>query len=214
VTLDAIDSPLTVLSSMYGVSWLAIPLEACAMTSFFALALSCINAGSRVIFAMSRHGAFHECFQQVHDTHKTPHKALAVMGVIMFGIISIYCVAGSRAAVDAFGDAGTMGAFGFIGAYALICIAAPLYLKKTGELKTKDMAFSVAGMVLLLIPAVGSVYPAPPAPDNYFPYVFGIYLLMGLFRAFAFKIRDPKTLTQVREELKTFHLPAGLAIPK
>ena len=214
VTLDAIDSPLTVLSTMYGVPWLAIPLEACAMTSFFALALSCINAGARVIYAMSRHGAFHSCFQEVHDSNKTPHKALAVMGMIMFGIISIYCVAGSRAAVDAFGDAGTMGAFGFLGAYTLICIAAPMYLKKTGELKAKDIGFCVAAMVLLLIPAVGSVYPAPPAPDNYFPYVFGVYLLMGLFRAFAFKIRDPKTLTQVREELKAIHLPAGLAMSK
>jgi amino acid transporter len=214
VTLDAIDSPLTVLSSMYGVPWLAIPLEAGAMTSFFALALSCINAGSRVIFAMSRHGAFHQCFQEVHETNKTPHKALATMAVIMFGIISMYCLAGSRAAVDAFGDAGTMGAFGFIGAYSLICIAAPMYLKKTGQLKTKDMAFCIAALALLLIPAVGSVYPAPPAPDNYFPYVFGIYLLAGLFRAFAFKVRDPKTLSQVREELKAFHLPAGLAIPK
>jgi amino acid transporter len=214
LTLDAIDSPLTVLSSMYGVSWLAIPLEACAMTSFFALALSCINAGSRVIFAMSRHGAFHQCFHEVHDTNKTPHKALATMAVVMFGVVSIYCLAGSRAAVDAFGDAGVMGAFGFLGAYTLICIAAPMYLKKTGELKAKDMGFCIAALVLLLIPAVGSVYPAPPAPDNYFPYVFGIYLLAGLFRAFAFKVRDPKTLTQVREELQSYHLPAGLAVPK
>jgi amino acid transporter len=214
VTLDAIDSPLTVLSSMYGVPWLAIPLEAGAMTSFFALALSCINAGSRVIFAMSRHGAFHQCFQEVHDKNKTPHKALATMAVIMFGIISIYCIAGSRAAVDAFGDAGTMGAFGFIGAYTLICIAAPMYLKKTGELKIKDMAVCIAALVLLLIPAVGSVYPAPPAPDNLFPYIFAVYLAAGLFRALAFKVRDPKTLTQVREELKSFHLPAGLAMSK
>ena len=214
VTLDAISSPLTVLSTMYGVPWLAIPLEVCAMTSFFALALSCINANSRVVFAMSRHGAFHNCFQHVHDANKTPHKALGTIAVIMFGIVSIYTLAGKRAAVDAFGDAGVMGAFGFIGAYILICIAAPLYLKKTGELKRKDLAFCVLAMALLLIPAVGSVYPAPPAPDNYFPYVFGTYLLIGLFRAFAFKIRDPKTLTQVREELQSFHLPAGLAIPK
>jgi amino acid transporter len=184
------------------------------MTSFFALALSCINAGSRVIFAMSRHGAFHTYFREVHDTNKTPHKALATMAIIMFGIVSLYCVAGPRAAVDAFGDAGTMGAFGFIGAYALVCIAAPMYLKKTGALKTKDMVVCVVALALLLIPAVGSVYPAPPAPDNYFPYVFGIYLLAGLLRAFAFKVRDPKTLTQVRTELSSYHLPAGLAVPK
>jgi len=68
--------------------------------------------------------------------------------------------------------------------------------------------------VLLLIPAIGSVYPAPPAPDNLFPYIFLAYLAAGLFRALAFKVRDPKTLSQVREELKSFHLPAGLAMSK
>lgn len=212
-TLDAIDSPLTVLSSMYGVPWLSIPLEAGAMVSFFALALSCMNAGGRVTFAMSRHGAFHECFHRAHDTNKTPHVALAGMAMVMFGIVSICSLAG-MATLDAFGDAGTMGAFGFIGAYTLICIAAPLYLKKTGELKAKDTAICVAALGLLLIPAVGSVYPVPPAPVNYFPYIFLIYLAAGLFRALAFKVRDPKTLTKVREELKALHMPAGFAMSK
>jgi hypothetical protein len=89
-----------------------------------------------------------------------------------------------------------------------------MYLKKTGELKAKDMVVCIAALALLCIPAVGSVYPAPPAPDNYFPYIFLTYLIAGLFRALAFKVRDPKTLSQVREELQAFHLPAGLAIPK
>src|SRR6202042_3782919 len=130
---------------------------------------SCINAGSRVIFAMSRHGAFHTCFHRAHEVNKTPHVALAVMGLLMFGIISLYCTAGSRAALDAFGDAGTMGAFGFIGAYALICLAAPFYLWKVGQLKARDIIICVLALGLMLIPAVGSVYPAPPAPGNYFP---------------------------------------------
>jgi amino acid transporter len=212
-TLDAIDAPLNVLSGMYGVSWLSIPLSAGAMVSFFALALSCMNAGGRVMFAMSRHGAFHECLRRAHDKNGTPHIAMAGMAMIMFGVVSICSVTG-MATLDAFNDAGTMGAFGFLGAYTLICIAAPMYLKKTGELKTKDMAICIAALALLLIPAVGSVYPVPPAPVNYFPYIFLIYLGMGLFRAFAFKIRDPKTLTKVREELSAYHLPAGLAIPK
>ena len=36
--------------------------------------------------------------------------------------------------LDAFNDAGTFGAFGFLGAYFLISIAAPAYLSKRGEL--------------------------------------------------------------------------------
>jgi hypothetical protein len=66
-------------------------------------------------------------------------------------------------------------------------------------------------MLLLCIPAVGSVYPVPPAPVNYFPYIFGVYLLIGLCRAVAFKVRDPKSLVKTVEELKDLHLPGGLA---
>jgi amino acid transporter len=210
VTLDAIDAPLNVLSQMYSVPWLAIPLSAGAMVSFFALALSCMNAGSRVMFAMSRHGAFHECFRRSHKTNETPHIALAGMAVIMFGIVFTCSITG-MATLDAFNDAGTMGAFGFLGAYTLICIAAPLYLWKIGELKAKEMSLCIAALALLLIPAIGSVYPVPPAPVNYFPYIFGTYLAAGLFRAVAYKIRDPKSLAKIREELADMRMPGGLA---
>jgi amino acid transporter len=213
VTLDAIDTPLNVMAGMYSVSWLSIPLSAGAMISFFALALSCMNAGSRVTFAMSRHGAFHTCFNRAHDVNKTPHIALAIMAMIMFGVVSV-CSLSGMATLDCFNDAGTMGAFGFLGTYTLVTLAAPFYLKKIGELKAKDVVICVLALGLLTIPAVGSVYPVPPAPVNYFPYIFLVYLGAGLFRALAFKVRDPKKLTQVREELKTFHIPAGLAITK
>jgi amino acid transporter len=207
-TLDQIDAPLNVLSVMYHVPWLAIPLSLGAMVSFFALALSCMNAGGRVMFAMSRHGAFHECFRRSHKVNETPHIALGMMGILMFGVVTVYHL-GGRATLDEFGDAGTMGAFGFCGAYALICIAAPFYLKKIGELKASGIAFSAAGLGLLCIPAIGSVYPVPSAPLNYFPYIFGGYLLIGLFRAVAYKIRDPKSLARIREELIEMRMPQG-----
>ncbi len=207
-TLDTWDAPLNILSAMYHVPWLSIPLSLGAMVSFFALALSCMNAGARVIFAMSRHGAFHECFRRSHKANETPHIALGMMGLMMFGVVTIYSLCG-RATLDEFGDAGTMGAFGFCGAYALICIAAPAYLKKIGELKAGGLVMSVAGLALLCIPVVGSVYPVPAAPLNYFPYIFGAYLLIGMFRAVAYKVRDPKSLARIREELAELRMPQG-----
>ena len=159
---------------------------------------------------MSRHGAFHDCFRRSHKANETPHIALAMMALLMFGIITLYSLAG-RATLDAFGDAGTMGAFGFCGAYTLVCLAAPFYLKKIGELKAQSIVISVLGLAMLGIPAYGIVFPSPAytPPDNYFPMIFSIYLLVGLFRAVAFKIRDPKTLAQTREELAEMRMPQG-----
>jgi amino acid transporter len=209
-TLDTWDTPLNILAGMYKVPWLAIPLSLGAMMSFYALALSCMNAGARVMFAMSSHGAFHQCFRRTHKGNETPHVAIAIMAILMFGVISIYSLAG-RATLDAFNDAGTMGAFGFCGAYALVCVSAPFYLKKIGQLNAGGIALSGAGILMLGIPAYGVVFPspAPTPPDSYFPAIFGCYLLIGLGRALAFKIRDPKTLAQTREELTEMRMPQG-----
>ena len=57
--LDKIDAPLNVMAVLAHVPLLQAPLSVGAMVSFFALCLSCINAGARVIYAMGRHGLFH-----------------------------------------------------------------------------------------------------------------------------------------------------------
>ena len=213
-TLDQIDAPLNVLSSMYSVPYLSIPLSIGAMVSFFALALSCMNAGARVMFAMGQHGIFHPGIKTYHSVNKTPHVALAVMAIMMFLVVMFFRTAGGMEVLDEFNDAGTMGAFGFLGSYILITVAAPFYLKKIGELKTKDVVLCAAALGLMLVPAVGSVYPVPPAPVNYFPYIFLVYVALGIFRAVAFKSRDPKSVDKIREELSQMHLPSGMAFEK
>ena len=45
--------------------------------------------------------------------------------------------------LTAFGDAGTLAAFGFLVAYYLITVAAPVYLKKLGELRRRNVVLAV-----------------------------------------------------------------------
>jgi amino acid transporter len=210
-TLDQIDAPLTVISGIYKVPFLSLPLAAGAMCSFFALALSCMNAGARVMMAMGRHGIFHSATSRTHARHMTPHIALAVMGIIMFTVVTIGRLRNLEV-LDEFNDAGTMGAFGFIGAYTLITLAAPFFVKKRGEAKAKDWVLCLAALALLLIPAVGSVYPVPPAPVNYFPYVFLGYLAIGVIRVLTMHFGAPGRLKQIRDEVHGEHLPPGLAV--
>jgi hypothetical protein len=61
------------------------------------------------------------------------------------------------AILDAFNDAGTFGAFGFLGAYFLISIAAPAYLQHRGQLGRSELAIAVISVILPMVPAVGSV---------------------------------------------------------
>ncbi len=58
---------------------------------------------------------------------------------------------------DAFNAAGLFGAMGFSGAYVLISLATPFYLKKIGELKAWHVAVCVMAELLLIVPIVGLV---------------------------------------------------------
>ena len=207
-TLDKIDAPLNVLAQMYHVPFLWPLLSAGAMFSFFALASSCMNAGARVMYAMGRHDFFHKSTSAAHPAHGTPHVALMVMATVMFSVVTgCYFVLThfGMAVLDEFNDAGTMGAMGFTGAYILIALAAPGFLKKRGELKAKHMVLSAVTLVLMLIPAIGLVYPVPAAPVNYFPYVFLAYLWFGFLRVMAIRHQKPTRVEEISAEIQKLH---------
>jgi amino acid transporter len=211
-SLDKVDAPLNVLADTYGVSFLTPLLSAGAMFSFFALASSCMNAGARVMFAMGRHRFFHKSTSLAHEVHGTPHVALGVMAVVMFVVITACKLAFGLAVLDEFNDAGTMGAFGFLGAYFLVTISAPLYVKARHELTGKDIAICAAALILMLVPAIGSVYPVPDPPVRYFPYIFLAYLAIGGARVLWIRQRAPERLRQIREEVLSQHLSETPAI--
>ena len=192
-TLDKVDAPLNVLSGMYGVPFLSPILSAGAMFSFFALALSCMNAGARVMFAMGRHDFFPKNTSAAHAKHATPHVASGGHGrIVMFRVVTFSGFAFGWAVLDEFNNAGTMGAFGFLGAYFLVSLAAPAFLKKRGELKAKDIGMCVAAVVLMIIPIMGMFVPLPDPPVRYFPYVFGAYLFFGYIRVMAMQHQKPR----------------------
>jgi amino acid transporter len=177
-TLDALSAPLNTIAGLVHMPWLAAPLSACAMMSFFALNLSCLNAGSRVIYIMGQQGLFPKFTADTHHVNETPHVAVLIMGALSFGLPT-FCALKGMAVGDMFNDAGTMAAFGFIVAYILVTIAAPLYVKSLGQLKPMHMIIAAASLILLLVPTIGSVYPVPAAPVRYFPYMFAAYFVIG-----------------------------------
>jgi amino acid transporter len=200
--LDQVDAPLNVLAQLAGMPILQAPLSAAAMVSFFALCLSCINAGGRVIYAMGRHGLFHAATAATHDANETPHIAVTLMGAAAF-VVACGMAFGGVALLDAFSYVGTLAAFGFIVPYVLISVAAPAYLRRQGGLRGINIAISGASLALLVIPTVGSVYPVPDAPVMYFPYLFVAYLLGGIVWIAIFHRRRPEASQAIRNDLDT-----------
>jgi len=203
-SLDKLDAPLNVLADLAHVGILQVPLSLGAMISFFALALSCLNAGSRILYTMGRHGILPPITATSHKTNETPHVAVTALAAVAF-LIPLAATLGGIAMLDLFNYAGTCAAFGFLVPYALITIAAPVYLKAIGQLQTKDIAVCVAALLLLAIPTVGSVYPVPAAPVDSFPYLFLAYLAIGLVWILAFHKRKPAAAADIISDLKSNH---------
>lgn len=213
-TLDKIDAPLNVLATMYGVPFLKPFLSAGAMFSFFALASSCMNAGARVMYAMGRHEFVPKNTSYAHAKYGTPHVALTVMAIVMFTVVTVcyfVLVRNGMAVLDEFNDAGTMGAFGFLGAYTLTVLAAPVFLYKRGEMKTGHVVLCVSAMLLLLIPTAGMFYPLPDPPVRYFPYVFAGYLWFGVLRVMGMQHQKPNRVSEISTEIQRLHTEAPAA---
>jgi amino acid transporter len=132
----------------------------------------------------------------------TPHMALAAYGAVILTVAVVLHLAAGWNMLTEFGDAGTLAAFGFLLAYFLIAIASPFYLKKLGELRRRNVVIAVLGFACLLVPTVGSFYPAPPSPINLFPYIFLGYMVIGGGWLFLLSRRQPGTLGAIEASLE------------
>ncbi len=198
--LSAIGAPLNVLSDLYNVSFFKIPLSLGAMVSFFSLSLSCLNSGARIIFPMASHSVFPKQLSKVHRANKTPHVALTVYIIVMFLVPFVLSLLTDPLTI--FNDAGTLAAFGFLLAYFMISIAAPVYLAKLKELTPWSIVTAVLAVLFLLVPTVGSFYPMPAFPVNIFPYIFLTYMIIGGVWLFIASRLRKGILTEIEEDME------------
>jgi amino acid transporter len=203
-SLDQLTAPLNVLAELVGLSFLKVPLSIGAMLTFFSLSLSCLNAGARILYPMGRHGVLHNSIGRPHRIHRTPHVAVTVTIVLMVIIPTIMSL-GGMATQDAYNDVGTFGAIGFLTAYFLISIAAPVYLYREGSLKTGHIVVAVLAILCLLYPTVSLFYPVPTYPVNLFPYIFLAYMLLGAGWLFIVSRRAPGKLEEIEQDLESSH---------
>jgi amino acid transporter len=200
-SLSSFSTPLTEISTAYGVSFFKVPVALGAMVSFFSLSLSCLNAGARIIYPLGGHGFLPKQLHAVHAKNMTPHVALASYGAVIL-VIAMVLHATGTGPLTIFGDAGTLAAFGFLFAYFMITVAAPFYLHKLGEIRGRHVLIAVLAFVCLMVPTVGSFYPAPAWPINLFPYIFLGYMLLGGARLYWMHRMQPAALSGIQLDLE------------
>jgi amino acid transporter len=209
------DAPTSDLATAAGVGFFGLIILVGSMVSLFACTLACINAGARILFSMGQHGIFHHRLGHAHGTNQTPHVAATISCLIVFLIPTVTTMFGVKP-LDNYAYAGTIATYGFLVAYILISIAAPIYLARRGQLRLPNIVVSVLAVLFMLIPTLGSfgiagnnflsqIFPIPAAPYNVFPYLFLVYLVLGASWFAMIRARSPGIIQQMEDDIEASH---------
>ena len=204
-TLDSAAAPLSDIATTYGIGFFGPLISIGALISFWACFLACTNSGARILFTMSQHGIFHSLIGDAHADNKTPHIAITITALLAT-IVPVILIGSGAGLFDIYGWIGTIATYGFITLYTLISIAAPVYLYHEKELKPKNVIISVASVLVLLIPIIGSIYSnAQAAPYSWFIFIYLGWLVLGAIWLAFRKVQTPDVSSEVSTRIETVH---------
>ncbi len=215
VNLGKTEAPLDVMASRTGLGFLGILINIGALLSFFSCTLACINSTARIVFSMARHGLFHDALGEAHEKNETPHIAVGLSALVTFLVPAVAYLCGVPV-FDSQGYFGTLSSLGFLLVYILVSIAAPVYLRKMGKLRSLDLLYSALGVGFMILPILGTVgipgsrlFPSPPFPNNLLVWLFVAYMAAGLAWLLLQKARSPKLIHTMKISIEKIHLKFG-----
>jgi amino acid transporter len=202
--LEKSSAPMNDLAISVGLPFLGVITSICAIVSFFACALACVNAAARVLFTMGRHNIFHASLGNAHATNETPHHSVTTCSIIMLAV----CVAmqfGGIGVMDIYNYTGTLATFGFLVVYLLISIAAPVYLYTIKALKPWNIVVSLLSIAFVALPIIGSVVPLPDPPMDKLPFYFLGFLVVGILWFVWVRSRNADVLGSMKNYLSELY---------
>lgn len=146
--LGSSDSPMNTLATRHGLDGWGVAMDAGIVASFLACAIASTTACTRVLFALGRDRVAPAFFGRTHPRLRTPIGAV-VVAVPLITVIPIIVVACGFGAWSAMQTMIVVSAAGYIVAYALVCLALPVFLHRIGELTWRTGAVAIASVVLL-----------------------------------------------------------------
>lgn len=173
------EAPMRVLASVGGVPLLGLLIDIGVLVSMFAGTLACITAGARVLMLMSHNGLAHGSLRTTHARHETPGRAIVVTGIAAVAPVAVLAARGASG-LDVYGWMGSLATYGFIVAYALVCVALPRYLHDHGAYRPGAQVIPWLAFAAMLLALIGNLYPVPEGPYGKLPFIYFAYLCAGM----------------------------------
>jgi amino acid transporter len=177
--LGASQAPMRVLAGVGGVPVLGLLIDIGVLISMFAGTLACITAAARVLLLMAHNGLTHGSLRTTHARHETPGRAIVVTGIAAVAPVVVLAARGASG-LDVYGWMGSLATYGFIVAYALVCVALPRYLREHGAYRPGAQIIPWLAFTAMLLALIGNLYPVPEGPYGKLPYIYLAYLCAGL----------------------------------
>jgi len=173
------DAPMYVLARVGGVPVLGLLIDIGALVSMFAGTLACITAAARVLLRMAHDGLAHDRLKVTHVRNHTPSLAVIITGIAAVAPVAVLAARGASG-LDVYGWLGSLATYGFIVAYALVCVALPRYLRQHGAYRAGARIVPALAAAAMLLALIGNLYPVPEGPYGKLPYIYLAYLIAGL----------------------------------
>ncbi|MDQ0382113.1 APC family permease [Amycolatopsis thermophila] len=185
--------PVSTLAALQRLPWLSYLLDLGIAASFFACALATGSALVRVLLSMGREGVLPAALGRTHPRYRTPHVAILV-ALPLATLLPVVLVATGTSTSSAFVTLLNAAVFGYLVAYLLVCVAAPVFLHRIGELTRGALAAAaitapalLAALVVFTLDNLGGPYPA----------LFGAFVLAGLAWLGWLRARRPAQLARI-----------------
>jgi amino acid transporter len=191
--LGASEAPMRALATLARIPLLGPLIDVGAFVSMFACTLACITAAARVLLRMAHDGLVPAHLSRCHSKNETPHLAVLAVGAVVLLLAAGLSARGASGA-DIYAWAGSLAVYGFITTYGLVALALPLYLRRRTQLTPAALVLSVAAALAMLLALAGTLYPVPPAPYNWLPYIYLAYLVIGLATVYLTPRRQNDTV--------------------
>ena len=187
-------APLSELAQHYVGTPLASLLNLGAVLSALGAGLGGVIVAARMMFAFARDGVASRRLSGVSAATGVPQRALALEMLVGLVVLTAFRLAGTPA-LNAFFYLATIGVFSLLVMYILTNVAAARLLGRRSRWQVVAPAGGVliAGFVLY-----HNVWPVPPAPYRFFPYLALGWLLAGLIITAVL----PRFSTKVADGLK------------
>jgi amino acid transporter len=188
-------SPVADLAKQQNREALSFLFDLGIFSSWFACLMGSTNAFVRVLFSMGREGVWPSWFGRTHQRFGTPFVAIAVAVPVIAGV-PLVVVHLRDSFLDVFVDLLTLSAYGYLVSYGLVCVAAPVFLRKIGELTPAPVVAGATAATAIVF-LVGWTITSFGFAHGGFAAVYVVLMVLGLSRLAYLRWRTPAVFAEV-----------------